>query len=457
MLGALAGIVAGVALGQRTAVLQPFGSAYAMMLQIAVYPYLICVLICGLGRLTPAMARRLLGAGWAVCLFLWGVTLAAIWLLALAIPSTPAPSVLMPATAQGADEFLKLLIPANPIEALGRNYVPATVVFAFVYEIAIQKIERKAALFEVLEAIQAASVTIWGWIVRFAPIGVFALFADAAGTIEPARLSGLLLYVGLFLTGTLLLAFVVLPAVLAAVTPVGHREILKELQPALVIAAVTTLTVVALPFVQRAAERVATEAGCPENEERSNVIRAVLSLSYVLVPLGNYFLYLLMLYGAYAYKVRLTTPEELLLPIWTVLSALGAAERHRRRRDLSRPLAAPAGRPAGSVPRNLDGDPIRPRGVVGDGIQLRHDTDSPGLLPQGAAAAPTGGAGRRDDGRAVRRCGPGRHGAAAAVAASDRQQARGPHPRSPNSPAKSTPPCSARRPRRRPPPATTRH
>ncbi|HEY4892354.1 MAG TPA: cation:dicarboxylase symporter family transporter, partial [Reyranella sp.] len=324
VLGALAGIVAGVVLGQRTAVLQPFGSAYAMMLQIAVYPYLICVLICGLGRLTPAMARRLLGAGWGVCLFLWGVTLAAIWLLALAIPSTPAPSVLMPATAEGAGEFLKLLIPANPIEALGRNYVPATVVFAFVYGIAIQKIERKAALFEVLEAIQVASVTIWGWIVRFAPIGVFALFADAAGTIEPARLSGLLLYVGLFLTGTLLLAFVVLPAVLAAVTPVSHREILKELQPALVIAAVTTLTVVALPFVQRAAERVATEAGCPESEERSDVIRAVLSLSYVLVPLGNYFLYLLMLYGAYAYKVRLTTPEELLLPIWTVLSGLGA-------------------------------------------------------------------------------------------------------------------------------------
>jgi len=100
VLGALAGIVVGVALGERTAVLQPFGSAYAMMLQIAVYPYLICVLICGLGRLTPAMARRLFGAGWAVCLFLWGVTLLAIWLLALAIPSTPASSVLMPAAAQ---------------------------------------------------------------------------------------------------------------------------------------------------------------------------------------------------------------------------------------------------------------------------------------------------------------------------------------------------------------------
>lgn len=324
VLGALAGIVAGVVLGERTAVLEPLGSAYAMMLQIAVYPYLICALIYGLGRLTPAMARRLFRASWGVYLFLWCVTLAAIWLLALAIPPTPPPSVLTPATVHSEVEFLKLLIPANLIDALGRNYVPAVVVFAIVYGIAIQKIERKSSLFEVLEAIQVASVTLWGWIVRFAPIGVFALFADAAGTIEPSRLSGLLLYVGLFLVGTLLLAFVVLPAVFAALMPVGYREIVKELRPALIIAVVTTLSVAALPFVQRAAERMATQAGCPEGEERSNVIKAVLALSYVLAQLGNYFLYLLMLYAAYTYKVRLTTAEELLLPLWTLLSGLGS-------------------------------------------------------------------------------------------------------------------------------------
>jgi proton glutamate symport protein len=324
VLGALAGIVAGVVLGERTIVLQPLGSAYAMMLQIAVFPYLICALIYGLGRLTPAEAKRLFGAGWGVYLFMWCVTLAAIWLLSRVIPPTPDPSVLTAAAVLGETNFLKMLIPANLIDAVGRDYVPAVAVFAIVYGIAIQKIERKSALFEVLEAIQVASVTLWGWIVRFAPIGVFALFAVAAGTIEPERLSGLLLYVALFLIGTLLLAFVVLPATMAALMPVGHREIVKELQPALVIAVVTTLSVVALPFVQRAAERVATAAGCPDSEERSNVIKAVLALSYVLAQLGNYFLYLLMLYAAYEYKEPLTTTEELLLPLWSLLSGLGS-------------------------------------------------------------------------------------------------------------------------------------
>jgi hypothetical protein len=43
-------------------VLISIGSAYGMMLQIAIYPYLICSLLLGLGRLSPDMSRRFLGA-----------------------------------------------------------------------------------------------------------------------------------------------------------------------------------------------------------------------------------------------------------------------------------------------------------------------------------------------------------------------------------------------------------
>jgi proton glutamate symport protein len=150
------------------------------------------------------------------------------------------------------------------------------------------------------------------------------LFAAFSGSVEPAHLAGLLLYIGLFLVGTSLLAFVVLPSVMAAVAPVGHRELLKELQPALVLAFVTTLSVVALPFVPQAAERAATLAECPEGEERTDVIKTTLSLSYALAQLGNYFIYLFILYAAYNYKVELTLPEHVMLPFWTLLSGLGS-------------------------------------------------------------------------------------------------------------------------------------
>jgi Na+/H+-dicarboxylate symporter len=324
LIGAFAGVLAGVLFGQRTGILEPVGSAYAKMLQIAVYPYLVCSLLLGLGRLTPGMAQRLLRASWRVYLFMWALTFASIWLLARAIPAPPPPSIVVAGTGPSEIGLLDLVIPANLVQVLAQNYVPAVVVFAIIYGLAIYKVERKAALLEVLEAIQAASVTIWRWIVRLAPIGVFALFAAFAGSIEPKNLAGLVLYVGLFLVGTLLLAFVILPAVIAAVAPVGHRELLRELQPALVLAVVTTLSVVALPYIQQAAERIASKASCPEGDERAGVIKTTLSLSYVLAQLGNYFIYLFMLYEAFDHKLRLTLAQQVLLPLWTLLSGLGS-------------------------------------------------------------------------------------------------------------------------------------
>jgi proton glutamate symport protein len=84
------------------------------MLQIAVYPYLICSLLWGLGRLQPAMARRLLSASWGVYALMWALTFGAIWLISRAIPPPPLPSVLTPQTAAQPLGVLDLLIPANP-------------------------------------------------------------------------------------------------------------------------------------------------------------------------------------------------------------------------------------------------------------------------------------------------------------------------------------------------------
>lgn len=93
LIGAGAGVIAGVVLGERTAILKPLGSAYAMMLQVAVYPYLLCSLLWGLGRLQPAMSRRLFAASWGVYLLMWSLTFGAIWLISRAIPPPPPPTV----------------------------------------------------------------------------------------------------------------------------------------------------------------------------------------------------------------------------------------------------------------------------------------------------------------------------------------------------------------------------
>jgi proton glutamate symport protein len=323
-LGAALGVATGVVFGERTAILQPIGVAYGAMLQIAVFPYLLSSLMHSLGRLSPVMSRRLLRAGWAPFVSLWILTFAAIWVLAYAIPSAPPPFSLTASAAHENSHLMELLIPSNPFAALRKNYVPAVVIFAIIYGVAFQGVAKNQTLLDIFEAIKIASVKIWGWVVRLAPIGVFALLADTAGTVRLDQLAGLAFYVVTYLAGAAILGLIVIPALLAALAPQSYREILRQIRPAMVLAVATTLSVAALPFVQRAAETILDGAGCADSEERANILQTSLSLSYVFAQLGNYFVYLLVLYASYVTAAPLKFAEKAALPVMTLLSCLGS-------------------------------------------------------------------------------------------------------------------------------------
>jgi proton glutamate symport protein len=324
LLGAILGIATGLVFGERAAVLEPIGDAYGAMLQIAVYPYLLCSLMYGLGRLTPVTALRLLRAAWLPFLFLWTLTLASIWVLAHAIPPTPPPLSLTASSLHGRLQIMQLLIPSNPFAALRNNYVPAVVIFAIIYGIAFQSVERKQTLLEIFDAVKMASVKIWGWIVRLAPLGVFALLAATAGTVRPDRLGGMVLYVVIYLLGTAILGLLVVPFLVSALVGKSYVDILRRLRPAMVLAVVTTLSVVALPLVEREVESALDGLGCTDSDGRRSVVQTSLSLSYVFAQLGNYFVYLLIIYSSYVSAVPLRFAEKAALPLMTLLSCLGS-------------------------------------------------------------------------------------------------------------------------------------
>ena len=114
-----------------------------------------------------------------------------------------------------------------------------------------------------------------------------------------------------------------LPLAVTALAPTSYRALIDELRPGLVLALVTTLPVVSLPFVQKAAAVVATGAGCPEGEETDDVIKASVSLAYVLAQVGNHFCLLLLFYAAYRAGHPIALGQELLLPLLTMLSCVG--------------------------------------------------------------------------------------------------------------------------------------
>src|SRR5262245_43993557 len=324
LVGGAAGILAGIMFGGSCAVLSPIGFIYVGLLQAAVYPYLICSLLHGLGSLEPGKAWRLFKNGWFFYVAAWVVTFACLAALAQAIPDVQ-PAVIgdTPAQPQSISKLLGMLIPTDVFTALTQNYVPAVVLFCIFYGVALQTIKEKAPLLSMLETIRLASLKFWHWIVLLAPIGVFALFAVTAGTTSVGDLVSMSLYLMLFLLGTAVLAFWVLPALISALAPVAHREVIVELRPALAIAAVTTLSVAALPFIVEATRKIADRSGIADGE-RDDIIRTNLSVAYPLGQLGNFFVYLFLVFAAYYYKIPLESREHALLPVMTLLSGFGS-------------------------------------------------------------------------------------------------------------------------------------
>jgi len=156
--GGTAGIAAGIFFGDLCRMLSPIGFTYVGLLQAAVYPYLICSLLHGLGSLEPAKAWRLFKCGLVFYLGAWVVTLASLAALARAIPETQM-AVLgaTPSRSQSVSDVLGLLIPTDLFTALSKNAVPAVVVFCIFYGVAIQGIENKAPLLNVPGRLAGAS------------------------------------------------------------------------------------------------------------------------------------------------------------------------------------------------------------------------------------------------------------------------------------------------------------
>ena len=324
---ALLGGATGLFFGPPAAVLQPIGSIYIFLLEMPVYVFVVSSLVHGLGRLETASALRLLRSALPVFAVLWVVVIGLILLLDQAIPASGPPTVLEPGRADPLQQFVDAVVPANPLADITRNAVPAVVVFGIVFGIAIQRVPNKASLLESLDALRSASQIIWGWVARFAPIGVFALFESFAGTIDFSALGAYAVYILVFTFGCLATAFVVLPALIAAVVPVRYGEILRALQPAFAISFATSTPIACVPIVVAAAlaflEKTAEARGVEKDGLDREIVGTTIAVSYPLAQTGNLFLLVFVAFAAYYFDLVVPAVTAALMPIVVILSTVG--------------------------------------------------------------------------------------------------------------------------------------
>ncbi|GMQ89400.1 MAG: cation:dicarboxylase symporter family transporter [Gammaproteobacteria bacterium] len=249
--GFVLGIAYGLFFGEMASVFKDVGRAYVRLLQMAVIPYITVSLISGLGRLTPAQASRIAVWGGAVLLTILAAGMIIVLVSPLAYPAWEAASYFSSSLLSSSDsiDFVSLYITANPFDALANTIVPAIVLFSIIMGVAVMTSERKAPLLELLASLDEALMNITRFIVRLAPIGIFAISANAAGTLDISAFDKLQIYVWTYLLLFAVFFFLLLPGLLIALTPVRYREIFTTFRISFITAFVTGSVMVVLPML----------------------------------------------------------------------------------------------------------------------------------------------------------------------------------------------------------------
>ncbi len=258
LLGLVLGVAAGVFFGEMVAFLNVVGEVFIKLLQMTVIPYIVVSLIGGLGRLSLAEAKNLALKGGTVLLVLWGIGFVLIFLASLALPNWPSASFFSESLSGEPEpvDFVLLYIPSNPFYALANAIIPAVVLFSIVTGLSLIGVRQKESLLQTLSAFAEALMRATGFVARLAPIGVFALTASAAGTMDIEDLGRLQIYLVINGLLALILSVWVLPALVSVVTPLSYRQMAEDLRGPLITAFATGSLLVVLPLLAERCKRL---------------------------------------------------------------------------------------------------------------------------------------------------------------------------------------------------------
>ncbi len=241
LIGFVVGILSGIFFGERMAALEIVGDGFIRLLQMAVLPFVSFSLIAGLGQMTYKEAGRLARKGLGILLLLWFITFVIIAIMPFAFPewksATYFNNSLIPQT--DSFDFLDLFIPKNPFHAYANNVVPAVVVFSMAIGVALMGIQKKQGLLNGLTVLNEALIKITNFVVQLAPIGVFAITANAAGTLAIDDVNKIQVYLISYMVFALLATFVFFPLLINIFTPIKYRDVILKNRGLLITALAT--------------------------------------------------------------------------------------------------------------------------------------------------------------------------------------------------------------------------
>lgn len=168
--------------------------------------------------------------------------------------SAPAPR----ATPPGLTQWVRDLVPVNVAKAAADGAMLPVMVFAVLFGLALARVgsERRRAVLSVVAGVAEAMQQLVGGILRFAPMGVFALAVPLTARLGLTAAGGLLTYVALVVAITVVAIALLYPlgVVAGAMSP---RAFAAYCAPAQALAFASRSSLATLPAMVQAAERAA--------------------------------------------------------------------------------------------------------------------------------------------------------------------------------------------------------
>ncbi|MDK2856591.1 MAG: hypothetical protein PWQ86_1804, partial [Bacillota bacterium] len=254
LIGMILGALLGFAVGPRVSVIAPIGTVFLRLLKMTILPLIFFSIVAGIASVADLKRLRKVGAiflgYWAIASLLAAAT-GIIWAYIIKPGiGIPMPGFEKPEVKISLLDSVIGWIPDNVAKAFSEGNFIQVIVFAIFAGITISLIaETKSGKFlvQLFEAANNFISRMVAMVLRFAPIGVFALMANVTGTVGTLALKGIgkmLITQYLAYATVIIVYYPLILKFLAKVNPLNHY---RNIYPAMVMAFSTQSSSATIP------------------------------------------------------------------------------------------------------------------------------------------------------------------------------------------------------------------
>jgi len=327
-IGLLIGIVVGYLWPDFGVAVKPLADAFLRMIKMIIAPLLFATLVVGIAGTGDLKSMGRIGVE-AIVYFEVATTIALLLGLTLVNIFQPGVGVALPlgtdATAvatmaqsqQHAWDIFLHLFPTSVVDAMARGDILQLVVFSMFFGIALAAIGKKGQpIVNLLDSVAQVMFRFTGYVMFFAPIGVFAAIAATVGAKGIAILFTLGKLIALMYLGLAIFVLVVLGGV-SYLIRVPFLAFVKAIREPFLIAFTTASSEAALPKALDVMERF----GVPKN-----IVGFVLPTGYSFNLDGTtLYLSLASVFVAQLFDRDLKIPQQLVMMLTLMLTSKGVA------------------------------------------------------------------------------------------------------------------------------------